>query len=58
MRGLGEFVGLLEGAALGASVSAFLKDGEEEAVTVAGKGGGGGGGGGGGLKLPLGDELG
>lgn len=58
MRGLGEFVGLLEGASLGASFSAFLKDGEEEAVTVASRGGGGGGGGGGGLKLPLGDELG
>lgn len=66
MRGLGEFVGLLERAGLGASFfTAFTKDGEEEGGTKAGSGGGGGGpmegtgggGGGGGLKLPLKDEL-
>lgn len=66
MRGLGDFVGLLEGAGLEASFTDFLTDGEEEAGTKAGSGGGGGGpmegigggGGGGGLKLPLKDELG
>lgn len=63
MRGLGDFVGLLEGAALG---EAFTMDGEDEGGTKAGSGGAGGGpmegtgrgGGGGGLKLELKDELG
>lgn len=60
MRGLGDFVGLMEGAALG---EAFTMDGEDEGESKAGSGGGGGartggGGGGGGLKLELKDELG
>lgn len=66
IRGLGDFVGLLERAGFGAPFIAFTKDGEEEGGTKAGSGGGGGGpiegtgggGGGGGLKLPLKDELG
>lgn len=65
MRGLLDFVGLLEGAGFGASFTDFFRDREEEAGTKAGSGGGGGGpvegtgggGGGGGLKLPLKDEL-
>lgn len=62
IRGLGDFVGLLERAALGASFTALAKPGEENDGTQAGNGGGGGGpigggGGGGGLKLPLKDEL-
>lgn len=62
IRGLGDFVGLLERAGFGASFTAFTKDGE--GGTKAGSGGGGGGpmegmgGGGGGLKLTLKDELG
>lgn len=66
IKGLGEFVGLLEIAALGASFAALTKDGEDEGGPKDGSGGGGegpkegkgGGGGGGGLKLPLKDELG
>lgn len=66
MRGLGDFVGLLETAGLGASFIAFTADGKEEGGIKAGGGGGGGGpmvgtgggGGGGGLKLPLKDRLG
>lgn len=66
IRGLGDFVGLLETAGLGASFTAFTADGEEEGGIKAGSGGGGGGpmvgtgggGGGGGLKLPLKDRLG
>lgn len=65
IRGLDDFVGLLERAGLGLSFTAFTKDGDEECGTKRGSGGGGGGpredtgggGGGGGLKLPLKDEL-
>lgn len=64
IRGLGDFVGLLERAGFGASFTAFTKDGEGGTKAGSGGGGGGpmegmgGGGGGGGLKLPLKDELG
>lgn len=61
MRGLADFVGMVDSSGVGATFTAFL--GEKVASTRGGKGGGGGGAGpvegsgGGGLRRPLKDEL-